>query len=217
MKASACRRHGSFIAQHIQRKHMAAGDVFKREQDEDERGDFQNPKREHRHRVGQEKLQQRCQHEGNWKRNHRHAARRRDKITAEAENENRQRNACHRDIRNAPGKKQAEPIPEIIHRLEQKLADVAFADVGGDLPVVFVHRRQHVHYGDHDVIKNHLRLGVAGKRTCAAFRRVNRAPEREHGEERDETEQRPRQVIEAIRQVVLDPDADDVQIFFHSR
>lgn len=42
-------------------------------------------------------------------------------------------------------------------------------------------------------------------------------PERDHGEQRDEAEQRPRQVIEAIRQVVLDPDADDVQVFFHSR
>ena len=49
--------------QHVQRKHVAAGKIFKREQDEDERGDFQNPECEHRHRVGQEKLQQRRQHE----------------------------------------------------------------------------------------------------------------------------------------------------------
>jgi ABC-type antimicrobial peptide transport system ATPase subunit len=32
----------------------------------------------------------------------------------------------------------------------------------------------------------------------------------------DEIEQRSRQVIEAIRQVVLNPDADDVPVFFHS-
>ena len=49
--------------QHVQRKHVAAGEIFKREQDEDERRDFQNPERQHRHRIGQEKLQQRRQHE----------------------------------------------------------------------------------------------------------------------------------------------------------
>jgi hypothetical protein len=50
-----------------------------------------------------------------------------------------------------------------------------------------------------------------------AIGRGDGAPERDHGEQRDEAEQRSRQVIEAIRQVALDPDADDVQVFFHPR
>ena len=45
---------------------------------------------------------------------------------------------------------------------------------------------------------------------------VDGPPERQHGEQRNEAEQRARQVIDAIRQVVLDPDADDVPVFFHS-
>jgi hypothetical protein len=45
---------------------------------------------------------------------------------------------------------------------------------------------------------------------------VNGLPQRQHGEERDETEQRAREVIEAIRQIALQPDVDDVEIFFHA-
>jgi hypothetical protein len=37
---------------------------------------------------------------------------------------------------------------------------------------------------------------------------------RTHGKKRDEAGQHPRQIIEAVGQVVLQPDADDVQIFF---
>jgi hypothetical protein len=35
-------------------------------------------------------------------------------------------------------------------------------------------------------------------------------------QKRDEAEQGPRQVIDAVCQVVLNPDADDVPVFFHS-
>ena len=191
---------------------MAAGDVFKREQDEDQRGNFQQPEREHGHCVGDEELQQRGEQERERKNNRGRSARGKQKITAETENENRQRNECHHHERHAPGKKQAQPIPEIINRLEQELADVALADVGGDLPVVLVDRREHVHHGDEQVVKNRFRERPAGM-----LRAADLPPEREHGEQRDEAEQRPRQVIDAIGQVVLQPDADDVQVFFHSR
>ena len=133
----------------------------------------------------------------------------------EAKNENRQRQRRHQDERQPPGKKQAQPIPQIIHRLEQKLVDVALADVGGDLPVVLVHRRKDVHHRDHQVVKNHLRLGESALPPGPPVAAVNRPPQRQHGEQRDEAEQRPRQIIEAVLQVVLKTDADDVQVFFH--
>ncbi len=195
---------------------MAARQVFKGKQDEDERGNFQQPERQHGHGVGNEKLQQRRQHERDYKGGQCRAAGRPDHIIPETENKNRQRHARHGDERDAPGKKQAQPVPQIINRLEQELADVALADVRGNLPVVLVHRRQHVHHGHEQVVKNHLRLGVTAERAPLPFPRVNGAPERQHGEKRDEAEQRPRQVIDAIRQVVLNPDADDVPVFFHS-
>ena len=194
---------------------MAAGEIFEREQDENKRGNFQQPERQHGHGVGNKELQQRRQHERNHKGGQRRPAGRPNHIIPEAENKNRQRHTGHGDKRDAPGKKQAQPVPQIINRLEQELADVAFADVGGDLPVVLVHRRQHVHDGDEQVVKNHLRLGVTAERAPLPFPGVDGAPERQHGEQRDETEQRSRQVIDAIRQVVLNPDADDVPVFFH--
>jgi len=194
---------------------MAAGQVLEREQDEDERGYFQQPERQHGHRVGNKKLQQRRQHDGNREGRQSRATGRADKIIAEAENEHGQRQGGHGDEGDAPGKKQAQPVPQIINRLEQELADVALADVGGNLPVVLVHRRQHVHHGDQEIIENHLGRGVAGERRPALLG-IDGAPERQHGEQRDEAEQRARQVIDAVRQVVLDPDADDMPVFFHS-
>jgi len=202
--------------QQVEREEMAAGEIFEREQDENERGNFQHPERQHSHGVGNEKLQQRRQHERNHKRRQRLAAGRPDHIIPEAENKNRQRHARHGDERDAPGKEQAQPVPQVINRFEQELADVALTDVCGNLPVILVHRREYVHHGHEQVVKNHLRLAVAAEHAPLPFPRVNRAPKRQHGEQRNETEQRPRQVIDAIRQVVLDPDADDVPVFFHA-
>ena len=139
---------------------------------------------------------------------------RRDKIAAEGENKRRQRQAGHRHEGNAPGQKQAQAIPQIINRLEQELADIAFPDIRGNLPVVFIHRRQHVHHRHHEIIENHLRRGVSGNRRPALLL-INGEPERQHGEQRNEAEQRARQIIDAIRQVALDADADDVPILFH--
>src|ERR1039458_9716141 len=187
------RREKERVADHgrqkVEREQMAAGEIFEREQDENERGNFQQPERQHGHGVGNKELQQRRQHERNHKGGQRRPAGRPNHIIPETEYKNRQRHTRHGDERDAPGKKQAQPVPQIINRLEQELADVAFADVGGDLPVVLVHRRQHVHDADEQVVKNHLRLGVTAERAPLPFPGVDGAPERQHGEQRDETEQ----------------------------
>ena len=75
-------------------------------------------------------------------------------------------------------------------------------------------RQAHSHYTP-EINRIHLHLHVTAERAPLPFPGVNRAPERQHGKQRDEAEQRPRQVIDAIRQVVLNPDADDVPVFFH--
>src|SRR5476649_749508 len=54
---------------------------------------------------------------------------------------------------------------------------------------------------DEEVIENHAGLGEAGLVAGAGVVRVNRPPKRHHGEERDEAEQRPREVVEPIREV----------------
>ena len=90
---------------------------------------------------------------------------------SQAENENRQRHRRHGQISHAAGEEKAKPVPEIIDRFEQKLADVAVLDVRGDLPVVFIHGGQRVHDGDEQIIGNHLG-DRCRRRPCAAWLRI---------------------------------------------
>ena len=196
---------------------MAAREVFKSEQDEDERGDLQQPERQHCHGVGQEKLQQRRQQQGKQKHSQRRPAGRRHNVAVVTRDEYRQRHDRHGHESDAPREEQAEAVPQVIHRFQQKLADVPLADVRGDLPVILIHRREHIHHRHHQIVKDHLRLGETGMAPGPGVARVDGAPQREHGEERDETEQRPGQVVEPVGQVVLQPNVDDVQVFSHPR
>src|ERR1019366_42744 len=91
--------------QNIERKQMAAGQIFKREQDEDEGGNFQEPERQHGHRVGDEKLQQRRQHQRNGKHQERGEIDGRQDVLPKTKNENHQRDAGHGDEGDASGKK----------------------------------------------------------------------------------------------------------------
>jgi hypothetical protein len=92
-------------------------------------------------------------------------ARRQHKVLVQVKDEERQRCHRHGEIRDPSGQEQAEPVPKIINRLEQELADVAILDVGGNLPIVLVHRRQGIHHGREQVIGNHLgkRVGADGR------------------------------------------------------
>ena len=131
--------------------------------------------------------------------------------------QNEQRHGKNRDDRvdQPPGSKQTEPVGQIIHRLQQELADVAVLDVGGNLPVVLVHRRQRVHNGYEQVIRGHLRERVARHFAARRLAGVNGAPEKNRGHERDQTEHRAEQKVHAVHQGVLNPDVDDVPVFAH--
>ncbi len=50
---------------------------------------------------------------------------------------------------------------------------------------------------------------------ASAFAFVNGPPNVKHGHERDQPKERPHQEIEAIRQVVLNPDINDMKVLFH--
>src|SRR5256885_73275 len=117
---------------------MSAGEIFEGEQDENEGGNFQHPKRKHRHGVRHEKLQQGREHHGKQKQSEREPIRRQDEILAQAQNEKRERNRGDREVGDASRKEQAKSIPQVIDGFEQELADVAVLDIGGDLPIVFI-------------------------------------------------------------------------------
>src|SRR5258706_12024933 len=84
--------------QNVQREQMAAGDVFERKQNEDERGDFQHPKGQHCHRIRHEELEQRRQERRKKKKGQRSPVRRQHEISAEIKNEQRQRYRCHGQV-----------------------------------------------------------------------------------------------------------------------
>ena len=141
--------------------------------------------------------------------------RRQHKVLVQVKNEERQRRHRHGEVGHPAGQEQAEPIPEVINRLEQELADVAVLDVGGNLPIVLVHRRQGVHHGREQVIRDHLRQRIGADRRSRALARVDFLPHVEHGDERDQAEHRPRQEVEPVGQVVLNPDINDMPVFLH--
>ena len=194
---------------------MAARDVFKGVEDKNEGGNFQHPKRQHRHRVGQQKLQQGGHDQGDQKQPERQPVRRQHEIIPQAKDQQPDRQRRHGDISQPAGNVEAKPEIQVIHRLEQELADVAVLDVGGDLPVVLVHGGERVGDGHDEVIRSHLRQREGGDGGIRAFARKDGSPEIDHRQQRDEAEQGAREKIEPVGQMVLKPDVDGVPVFVH--
>jgi hypothetical protein len=83
------------------------------------------------------------------------------------------------------------------------------------LPVVFIDRRQRIDDRGEKVVGNHFRIRVGADAGSGPFAGINRPPQVEHGEQRNEPEERPRQEIEPVRQIVLNADREDVAVLFH--
>src|SRR5262249_50888490 len=73
--------------QDVQWEEMAAGDVFEGVKDEDESGNFENPKRKHGHGVGGEELEHRRHNDRDEEPAERGPIWRQDEIFAQAQNE----------------------------------------------------------------------------------------------------------------------------------
>ncbi len=138
-----------------------------------------------------------------------------DKIFSPAENENPHRHNGHRRENHPPGNEQAQAVSQVIDGLEQELADVAVLDVGRDLPVVLVHRRQCVNNSDQQVIGYHPGQAVAGHLLAAGFAGINGAPEINRGQQRDEAERGPKEKVESIDQRVGETNFNHVPVFLH--
>lgn len=201
--------------QDVEREEMTAGDVFEGEKDEDECGDFEDPKGEHGHGVGGEELE----HGGHDDRNEETAESgpvgRQDEILAEAQNEYRQRNSSDGDVGHAPGKEKAKTVNEVVNGFEKELADIAVFDVGGDLPVILIYSGERIDDGDQQVIGNHLGERVGADAGTGTFARVDGAPDVNDGDERNEAEERAGEKVETVREVVLNADVQDMPVLFH--
>ena len=95
------------------------------------------------------------------------------------------------------------------------MADVAVFDVGGDLPIVFVYGGEGVNDGDEEIIRDHLGEGIGADNGIRTFSGKDGAPDVNDGDERDEAEEGSSEEIEAVREVVLDADVEDVPVLFH--
>lgn len=203
------------VREDVQREKMAAGDVFEGEEDEDEGGDFKDPKSEHGHGVGGEELEHGGHYHGKEEAAESGPVWRQDEVFAEAQNKYRKRNCGDCDVGDAARKEQAKTVNEVIDGFEKELADVAVFDVGGDLPVVFVHCGEGIDDGDEQIIGDHLGEGVGANAGVGTLAGVDGAPDVKDGDEWDETKDRSREEIETVRQIVLNADVEDVPVFSH--
>jgi len=117
----------------------------------------------------------------------------------------------HRDVKQPVAEVRGDAIKQIIHRLDEIGADSALTNFGRDLPFVFGRRDQVVEKDGHHEIEDHRREVVAGDRLPA--RVEYRAPDEDHSDERDDSEDRAQQKIPAIDEGVLQADVEELPIF----
>ncbi len=201
--------------QDVEWKEMAAGDVFEGEKNEDESRNFEDPEGEHRHGVGGKELERRGHNNGDEEAAERGPVWRQDKVFTQAQDEKREGNSSDGDVGDAAGEEEAEAVHEIIDWLEEKLADVAVFNVGCDLPIVFVYCGEGINDGDEEIIGDHLGEGVSADDGIGAFAFKDGAPDINDGDEWDQAKEGSGEEIEAVREIVLNADIQDVPVLFH--
>ncbi len=199
----------------VEGEEVAAGDVFKGEHDEDEGGDFEDPEGEEGHGEGEEELEEGGQADGDQEPAEGGGVGWEDKVLALGEEEGGHREEGDAGVDEAAGGIEAEAVGEVIDGFEEELADGAFADVGGDLPIVLGDGGEGVDDGDEQVIGGHLGEGIGADGGVGALIGVDGAPEEEGGQEGDEAEGGAAEEIDPVGQGILNADIDDVPVFAH--
>ena len=137
----------------IERENLAAQEVLERVKQEDDRRDFENPKREHRERVGDEKLDESRHRHRNGEPEPRDRLCRQGDCMPEVKHHAHHRNDRRDRVKQPVAQKQADTVPEVIERLGEEGIDEAVADVRRDLPLVLGGRDEVVHHHRHHEIK----------------------------------------------------------------
>src|SRR5918996_343162 len=153
----------------VDREHLAAKEIFERVNDENDGRDFQNPERHHRQAVGDEELNQRRHDHRNRREEISQRIVRQNYVVAKVNEDQRDRRKCHERVNESAAQENAEPVGEVTHRLGQQRIDLAFANVGGDLPFVFRWRDQVAHQEREQIVINHRAVIVAVQLAAAFF------------------------------------------------
>ncbi len=126
-------------------KHLPAEEIFERVNNENDRRDFQDPERHHRQAISDEELNE-CRHYDRHRREEiSQRILRQHYVVAkikEDQRDGRQRDEC---VNETAAQENAEPVGKVTHWLGQQRIDLAFANIGGDLPFVFRWRDQIAH------------------------------------------------------------------------
>src|SRR5882724_807553 len=191
----------------VDREHLAAQEIFERVNNENDGGDFQDPERHHRERIGDKELDER-RHQHRQRREHvSHRVVRERDVVVEIEKNHRDRRQRDEGVNKPATAKNTEPVGEITHRLSQERVDLTFANIGGDLPFVFGRRDQIADQDREQIIIDHRAVVVAVESAASLFE--NRAPQKNRTGERDQSERRAQKIIPAINERVLEPDVED--------
>src|SRR4029077_8127824 len=84
------------------------------------------------------------------------------------------------------------------------------------LPIIFVHCRQGIHDCHQQIVGNHLSKCVGADLRALAVATVNGLPDVESCNQGDQSEDSSGEKIEAVRQIILNSNINDVPIFFHA-
>src|SRR5437867_12850380 len=117
-------------------KHLAAQEIFERINDENDGGNFQNPKRHHRQAVSDKELNECCHQDRHGRKHIDHRIGGQHDVVSEINKDQRDRRQGDEAVNESATQKDAEPVRKITHRLREKRIDLAFANVSGNLPFV---------------------------------------------------------------------------------
>ncbi len=197
--ASACTRSAPFK--------RPAQEIFERIHDEHDGGDFQNPKRHHGQAVGDKELNE-CRH------HYRHGRKEVDQrigrqhdVLPEINEDQRDRWQRDEAVNEAATQKNDGPICEITHRLREQRIDLAFANVGGDLPFVLCRHDEIANQNGEQIIINYRAVIVAVQFAAALLE--HRGPEKYRAGQGDQAKKRAQKIIPAIHKRVLEADVKD--------
>ena len=196
------RREGS--GKEVERENVSAEEVFEGVEKEDDGGNFQEPKREHREGVGDKELNERC-HGGrerepepglgvDWKM---------DSSPQGPQNECDDRK-CYCGVQEAARKEEAEAVGEMINRLGDQCADLSVANLCGDAPFVFGGRYEGVNNHRGDEVQGHAVAAVRRQRRIAlGVRGEHGIPESNGGEQWDDRYEAPQENVPTVDERVL--------------
>jgi hypothetical protein len=122
-------------------------------------------------------------------------------IVSEEPEHDSDRNCCDRRVEQPVASIEADPVGEIIQRLDQEGADPTIADIRGDLPLVLRRRDEIIHEDRQEKIEDYRLVLVAADGGAAFIEK--RPPDEDRAKQRNHAEQGSEEKIPPVDEGVL--------------